>query len=306
MGSRKISVIIPTKNRPQDVVRCLESILNQTLLPDEIIIVDAGDTDELNSKVERYSSEKIKIIHVGPGLTYGRNVGVEASSGDILFFLDDDVVLEKDYVREMVKIFDGDSEKKIAGVCGKEVSPPQKPPARPVLAKVLHGLNEIITTVFLLSMNGDGRFRASGFPYYTHSINEIKRVEFIHGHLAAYRREIFAKFKFDEKLQGTSLCEDDDFSYRVSRHYVNMFTPHAKLIHYYSPVGRNKRQRVKVTLENRYYLFKKNFPQTFKYKFGFWWAVIGLFVMAMIGRDKEVLKGLLDGLINMKNTTKKR
>ena len=43
----KISVIIPTKDRTEDVIRCLKSISIQTVLPDEVVIVDSSDTEEL-------------------------------------------------------------------------------------------------------------------------------------------------------------------------------------------------------------------------------------------------------------------
>ena len=43
----KISIVIPTKNRFQDLIKCIESIEVQTLLPDEIVIVDSSDTAKL-------------------------------------------------------------------------------------------------------------------------------------------------------------------------------------------------------------------------------------------------------------------
>jgi len=85
------------------------------------VIVDASDTEELNEAIKRQFSGSVKIIyiHSKPGLTHQRNVGVEASYGDIIFFLDDDVILDKDFVKEIINVFENDKEKEIGGVCRK-------------------------------------------------------------------------------------------------------------------------------------------------------------------------------------------
>lgn len=116
----KISVVLATKNRFHDIIKCIESILVQTLLPDEIVIVDASDTQELNSKIKKSESEKIKIIyiHTKAGMTYQWNIGVKNSCGDIIFIFDDDTILKKDFVN----VFENDKERKIGGVCGDVIN----------------------------------------------------------------------------------------------------------------------------------------------------------------------------------------
>jgi GT2 family glycosyltransferase len=147
---------------------------------------------------------------------------------------------------------------------------------------------------------GDGTFRVSGFPNYPFVADEVKKVEFLSGGLTAWRRKILMEFKFDEKLLGPSICEDDDFSYRVSRKYANVYTPHARVVHYMSPVARDKQYKIaKMTIQTRYYLFKKNLPQTFKYKIGAYWAVIGMFLEEVVAMDIESLRGLIAGLVSI-------
>ena len=48
----KISAIIPTYNRPQDLANCIQSILNQSVKPDEIIVIDDGNLDKVPFKSE--------------------------------------------------------------------------------------------------------------------------------------------------------------------------------------------------------------------------------------------------------------
>lgn len=308
MNSRRISVIIPTKDRPEDLSKCLDSILLQTLLPDEIVIVDGSGTNEFDSNIIARVNEKVKTIylHTTAGLTHQKNVGVRASSGDILFFLDDDVVLEKDFIKEIEDIFDQDPEGKVAGVCGNIITPKEKDgwSVRYILIGAIQALNRLIATVFLLSKKGNGKFRASGFATYVYGAKEVKSIEFLPGGLTAYRREVFAEFEFDENLNGYCYMEDDDFSYRVSRKYKNVYTPYAKLFHNASSTARtNTATREKMLIENSYYLFKKNIPQTPKHKLAYYWAVIGLCLSAILnsitGRNIGLLKGFIAGLASI-------
>lgn len=314
-NSQKISIIIPTKDRPQDLVKCLESVLSQTLLPDEIVIVDASDTEKLDSSVIAELNKKIKTIylHTAAGLTHQKNVGAKACSGDIIFVLDDDVILEKNFVKEIIKVFDNDSERKVAGVCGRIDNPKVKSRHGWLVNSLLaiySVLMRTIAVVFLLTKAGDGTFQVSGFANHPCISSEAKRTEALSGGLTAWRKEILAEFKFDENLHGYCFMEDADFSYRVSRKYVNIYTPYAKVIHCRSPAARNKSYQIeKMLIENYCYLFKKNLPQDLKHKLAFYWALIGLglqrILLAITGRNIGILRGLIAGLVSMKRMDKR-
>lgn len=298
----KISVVIPTKDRPEDLARCMESILRQILLPDEIIIVDASTQARAlnyNNMFKQDKMVKIVSLHTRAGLTYQRNVGVKASTGNIVFFFDDDVILERYFIKEIMNVFNSDIKKKVAGVCGRVIRPQKqdRKSRKSAFARVRKVMHKVFANIFILTKNGDGTFRVSGFPtsYYTN--NKVKKVEFLPGGLTAWRRSILQQISFDEALKGSAILEDEDFSYRVSRSYVNMYTPHAEILHNTSPIMRgNRRTRAKMRMKNRYYLFKKNIPQTFTHKIAFWWAISGLLLQLLIVRNIEAAKGLVEGL----------
>ena len=95
-----ISVVIPTYNRLPILKKCLDSLENQILNDKiqnfEIVIVDDGSTDEtvswLRNNFETYPHLRLfEQSHGGPAL--GRNLGVERSRGDIIVFIDSDLVL---------------------------------------------------------------------------------------------------------------------------------------------------------------------------------------------------------------------
>ena len=298
-----ISVIIPTKDRVQDTTTCLESIFKQTLLPDEIVVVDGSSTQELNKQIKFHFGEEagIKYIHSQPGLTRQRNVGIKASSGDIILFLDDDTVLDKDYVREIMHVFHNYVGVKIGGVTGNVIRKPASNPIRRFLAAGA----QTLSTIFFLWRFGDGKFQPSGTPTIIRdgSRDRVTNVEFLCGCNMAFRREIFDEFQFDEKMHAYMFMEDDDFAYRVSRKYQNLWTPQAKLIHNVSPVARSKYVSMKNTIRNHFYLFKKNLPQTPKHKLAFYWSVVGIFIMeavlAIWKRDDSGLRGLTSGMVEV-------
>ena len=300
----KISVIIPTKNRMEDIKRCLESISAQTLLPDELVVVDSSDTKELEPKIKRIvNREKIKIryIHTSTsGSSHQRNIGIEVASGDIIFFFDDDVVLDKKFMKETIDIFDRDLEKKIGAVTGKMV----KQNGRDDFVKSFKSFFlQIFNAIFLNYRYGNGKFQPSGFPTFVRS-NNFKEVEFLYGAAMALRSEVLTEIKFDESRLGYYFGEDDEFAYRVSRKYKIIYNPHAKFIHNASSSERlNQYARMKMEIENFYFFYRKNLPKTMKSKFAFWWSIVGLFIMSavvmIVKRDSSGFKGLMAGFINI-------
>ena len=84
-----ISVIIPTYNRAHILPRALDSVLAQTQLPIEIIVVNDGSTDGTKSVLSNYSGLKI-IDQQHSGVSAARNIGLEHTNGEWIAFLDSD------------------------------------------------------------------------------------------------------------------------------------------------------------------------------------------------------------------------
>lgn len=109
MKSPLVSIVIPTHNRQEMVSALLESILNSTYKNIEIIVVDDASNDNTNSylheKFKRY--KKIQIIRNKKNLyTAGsRNVGFRHAKGDFIFFIDDDNILDKNAISELIGVF---------------------------------------------------------------------------------------------------------------------------------------------------------------------------------------------------------
>ncbi|MDO8623481.1 MAG: glycosyltransferase family A protein [archaeon] len=98
-----LSVIIPQYNEEKDISDCLKSLENQTYKKIEIIVVDDGSTDNSLELIKNFS-KKIKILqqnHKGPG--EARNLGAKNAKGEILIFVDADMMFDKDYLKYLVK-----------------------------------------------------------------------------------------------------------------------------------------------------------------------------------------------------------
>ena len=295
-----ISVVICTKDRPAAVMRCLDSIAAQTLLPQEIVIVDASDTLELINRLDTWSGrDKIKVLYIRsePGLTHQRNVGVQESSGDIVFFLDDDVVLERDFIREIKGVFDSDPSGEIGGVMGDILEERQT-------RYDTRWWQTLLRQCFFLPDYGDGKIRLSGFATRPYGLDEVMTTEFLCGGQVAYRREVLDEFAFDEYLQGYSLLEDLDFSYRVSRRYRNVYTPFARCRHLRSPAQRqSQRELDQMMLNNHIYLFRKNSPKTLSHRLAFYISIVGLKVEPLV---QNVAQGLVSMIRRVKVQTSQK
>lgn len=101
---KKVSIIIPTFNEEKVIVRLLKSLKNQSYPNIEIIVVDDGSTDTTISLSKKYSDKVFKRKHAERSVQ--RNFGAEKSSGEYLLFLDADMELEREVVKECVKGFD--------------------------------------------------------------------------------------------------------------------------------------------------------------------------------------------------------
>ncbi|MCL8608219.1 glycosyltransferase family 2 protein [Proteus mirabilis] len=112
-----VSVVVTTKNRKLFLIRAISSIINQSLPPIEIIIID--DNSEINEKISITELTPLKNINnisivieyntKSMGGNYSRNKGVELSVGNIIMFLDDDDYWLPDKIKDQINVFKSNS-----------------------------------------------------------------------------------------------------------------------------------------------------------------------------------------------------
>lgn len=107
----KISIIIPVYNNAKELGECLDSLKNQTFKDYEVIIVDDGSTDDLNSVLKAHEGEiKAVLRQRRQGPAVARNYGFKEATGDYLLFCDSDIVLKPRMLESMVNELDNHPE----------------------------------------------------------------------------------------------------------------------------------------------------------------------------------------------------
>lgn len=104
----KVSVIIPTYNAPEYLVRAVDSVLNQTYQDYEIIIVDDGSDQRTKEMLSPYMEQFPSICYIyqdNKGPAAARNRGIAASSGEYIAFLDHDDIWLPNKLEVQMKLF---------------------------------------------------------------------------------------------------------------------------------------------------------------------------------------------------------
>jgi len=86
----KISLIIPSYNRSNSLKRALQSVLSQSLLPNEIIVVDDGSSDNTADMLRHDFPQVTYLYQANKGVSSARNLGIKHSTGDWIALLDSD------------------------------------------------------------------------------------------------------------------------------------------------------------------------------------------------------------------------
>lgn len=116
MNEPSVSVVIPVHNGGFDLQRCLQAIAASSWPVHECIVVDDASTDAMTSGAADAIGARVLWLKTQRGPSYARNRGVEHATGDIIFFVDADVLVHPDTIGQCVQALQ--SEPEIAAVFG--------------------------------------------------------------------------------------------------------------------------------------------------------------------------------------------
>jgi len=243
-----LCLIIPTKDRPDELERFLQSVLYQNVRPQQIIIVDGGDPG-IRWLADKFPKLPIDYLQVlPPGLTRQRNAGLRVVKAeiDLIAFLDDDIVLEPECLERMLEFWEHAPEN--TGGAGFNIidMPPSDKPRW--LERLFAGFLKNRPTGALLK---SGR----NMPYCPAAVTA--ETEWLCGGATVWRSQIFREFNFDEWFASYGIVEDIDFSYRVSKLYKLFVVAEARLRHIETG-QRNYYLQAYVVTMNHLYLAQKH------------------------------------------------
>lgn len=112
---KKISLYIPSYNSSRTIKECLEAVLKQTAVPQEVMVIDDGSTDGSVDIIRRYP---VRLIcnDGNRGLVYSRNRAFTLASGEFVAALDADCVASPDWLLNLMSVFE---ESDVAGAGGR-------------------------------------------------------------------------------------------------------------------------------------------------------------------------------------------
>lgn len=285
--------IIATRNRPDELVATVQSVVEQTVLPGEICIVDSSVETPARAKIEELCESAglmFDYVHPAPrGLTVQRNVGLERTTGDPVFLIDDDVRLAPDCHEEVLKEYERWGEE-LGGVQATDTEPSDSSwPAK--LWRKTFGMGGWWP-------EASGRVRPGFWIEGVSVAAGVRRIEAFVGFFMSYRRAVFEDERFDENLAGYGHKEDIDFSYRVSRRWILVKTPRARCHHLKVQTSRMPAfHLMRMNLANQFYLHRKNMPQDLRHRSALWWGLLGLFLLNIGRAIKHRDHGLVTGMV---------
>lgn len=267
----KIAFIVPTRNRPGLLSVLLKSIQNQTVKPDQVIIVDGSD-ESIAPRIKELIPPGISYVRVfPPSLTKQRNAGIKALNKDITLvgYLDDDIVMEKDAVEAMLRFWENCPDD-IGGTSFNITNNP-----------VADRFEKTIRKLFCIDDSKGGSVLRSGHNTLLSPVLKDTYSEWLCGGATVWRRQILENFEYDEWFAGWAFVEDVDFSFRVAQKYrlVNLFD--AKVQHNPPPYNPKKRYSLgKMDVIYRYYFVNKHpyFSTPL-----FYLATVGLILIHAVG-----------------------
>lgn len=224
----KVSIIIPIYNTGDKLVRCLESVLNQTHDDFECLMIDDGSKDQSPRIIDEFAAKdsRFKAIHKpNGGVSSARNEGLKVAEGEWVVFLDSDDTINPNHIEAMLSVVED----------GIDI--------------VFTGFEQIVAGNQIVKGHAYDRQIYKGKNGIAKFLDETEALNFMIPWDRMYRRSVIVEeeIQFDTKL---SLSEDRLFCYQYLLHISGIATiPEITYVH--DATDQN-------SLSNRFYPFSVN------------------------------------------------
>jgi len=293
----ELAIVIPTRNRPDDLRNCLQSLVDQTMTPGLVVIADASDNGLSADVAGEYGSSIRKIEHIAcavAGVTAQRNEGLLHIRPETKYvgFADDDVVFDARYFSRIVALLDHAPD--VVGASGVSTEPIHQ----------IRRLDAMLLRLFLLGAASEsGQVLPSGVNVRPPRHGPATEVGWLFG-CAVYRSALFDSNRFSEELLGYGAYEDVDFSLSAKRRGRLVVDPQATLQHRHSTENRiGLRELHATSIAHRYRLVMSHRDQGLR-PAAYWWSVCGAAGFALASllhhpseEAKAVFMGVCSGAV---------
>jgi glucosyl-dolichyl phosphate glucuronosyltransferase len=289
-------VVIPTYKRPDDLSKVLESILSSVRLPNRVLIVDDADTadDMITEMSRRFQQKGVSFTYhkknhnqVRRGLSESKNLAVKLAQEDIIFYLDDDVILEPNYIEAMMKIWQENwANTQLAGLGGHITN-----------TRLLTAPEKLFRKVFGLEGETAWDINSVGFQVWDDGAKETQKGYYVYGGVSSHRHTILEHYPFTIFSGGRTGLEDVEHCLRLKKDgYYFYYVPSARLSHHPAVMGREGEYEAgKKEGRNRREIFKNHCPQDLGHKIRFTWASVGWVTKKFLSGNWRGAWGMLMG-----------
>ncbi|GGF82132.1 hypothetical protein GCM10010912_29090 [Paenibacillus albidus] len=300
-----VSIVIPTRNRLEDLTLCIESIGRQTGLEAvsiELLIVDDGDIPEevlahfRKVLAEMPQAELRYYRKTEPGVWLSRYEALGLVDGEILLSFDDDAELDDPlYIRRMLDTYASDPS--IVGVGG-----------------IAKGLSSSRSGKWLGRLTcqmsaSPGKLSASTLAGSLLLWSETKQTfetDFFHGCNMSFRRSALQDMKPYPWMTSYAVADDIYMCHLASRYGKLVINPEMRITHHESPSSRDKAGRVaRATAVNHYYLLNLRKASTLNYA-ALLWTLTYLAGKSTLKRNFNALSGYAQGILFVLNPRKNK
>jgi len=297
-SARIVSAVIPTKNRQRLLLGMLERLCAQTVVPDEIVVVDQSEDDQARTPASlviaaQPNDRRPRLIYLRDpainGAAAARNVAFDRVGGDVVLCVDDDMVPAPNATERLLA--------HLAAV-------PELGAVTPVITNyaapaVAHRL---WSRVFYR-----GPFHDDRQPVYWRGADQPSRLAYVGllgAGMIALRRGALAGVRFDARYRGASLGEDIDLSWALrARGWRLAIATDAHVAHQRAP--RPAARHEEALLTSWGFVYAKHQPKTPANRLAFAWFIVGVGVAAAIAavraRQLAPLCSLQAGLFNIRH-----
>jgi GT2 family glycosyltransferase len=278
-----------------DLRLTIRTLLGQTELPSEVIIIDQSSDEQSHEAVRSEFSQAQNRVPALPELKYVRDdsiLGVSAARNramtlaaeDVWLFLDDDVIMEPEFVAELMRVYR--TNKKVHGVSG--VITNYVPPS--------------VVYRAWLRIFARGPFLERRLPIYWQADKlrdaGLFQVNGFSGGVMSFRADVARNGKFDTRIRNG---EDVDFCVSLGPNLVLVIAPQVRLQHMSSPVGRSQDLWLAQFAATQSFLYTKNWRDNFTNRVCFAWLCIGLGLAAVAtGLRRASLKPWRDTFVSLR------
>ncbi|MFL9871840.1 glycosyltransferase family 2 protein [Paraburkholderia megapolitana] len=265
----KVTVLVPTFRRPDDLARCLAALQLQQRAPDEVVVVARADDDATHACLRDPAvtgNLPLRVAPVAlPGQVAALNCGLDTATGDVIAITDDDAAPRAEWVQRIAAAFAGDT--RLGALGGRDWVHER--------GRILDGSRPLV-----------GKLTPSGKIIGNHhlGVGEAREVDLLKGANMSYRRAAIGSIRFDARLRGSGAQVHNDMAFSLSVRNAGwklVYDPRVAVDHY--PAERFDEDRrdaqtltaVRNAAYNLHLILREKLPPLHRETAWWWYALVG-------------------------------